>query len=1025
MKTIQRTAALLLLAATPSSGQSIQQTNLPPPTPYQVVNRNANTRTWERTVYELSSSGAVVGKPHRYVECASGLEFQSNGVWTDAIEKFQFLPGNAGAAATNGQHQAFCPADLAQGVIELVTPEGIHLKNRPIGLSYFDGTDSVMFASLSTNPVIGELLPSGNQVLYTNIFAPDSVNGDLLVTYHLSGTECDLILRSKLPDPAFWNMQSDSIQTRVQLLWEFFDAPAPKMVSSFTNTADGLVNSILGFDATLMMPGKTFAVGDLGAAAQADVYKTWYQNLEGHTILCEELPYVRIKPQLDGLAALDRSASDHLMATAARRRGISGRKPPPSKRTASLSSPPKMRLAKADVGREPGLGWAYTTLSGLETNYTFQADMTYCISSALNLWGTNTWEGNSVLKFASNASIVVIPGTPAPQVNFLTRSYRPAVFTAVADNSLGEQFGAGPLTAAYANPALNLPNQTAALGYARFAYAQLAISLGGSTLTASNIQVINCQKGVAVGGSTFMLRNALFRNVATNFTTGLGITIDCQNVTFANSAYLETVGSNNYVTLISTNSIFANVTNLYDNTPTGLVLDGDYNGFYQTTNFGSHTVTNSFYPFQTVGGSMAYLADGCLFRNAGTTNISTNLLADLQLKTTFPPIVYSNVQFYAAMTLGAQAQRDTDSQPDLGWHADPLDYCFGGCDAYANITFLQGTAVGWFRTTNGWYHAGQGIHLDNQKIATFSGTAQAPCYWVRCNVVQEGGTGLWDGGHGPGGITGWADQNYGNASQSPEVHLQFTHCSQMAGEEGNDFRDDSGYLIVRATHSEFWSGDYGGYVNAGYFTNCLMDRFGCGNGEGHPGDAFAFQNCTWHGGAIGINTTNHIPVWIHDCSFDSTSFSTLSSSGITADFNYNAFLTNDLPGGEAQHYDVTNFNWQTSWFGNYYLPTNSPLTNFSSITAASVGLYHFTTQTNQVPEGSKLVAQVDCGYHYVATDSQGNPLDLDNYWDGVPDYLLDANGNGQVDSGEIDWQHSNDPGLKVWITEPKSAGGIP
>ena len=44
---------------------------------------------------------------------------------------------------------------------------------------------------------------------------------------------------------------------------------------------------------------------------------------------------------------------------------------------------------------------------------------------------------------------------------------------------------------------------------------------------------------------------------------------------------------------------------------------------------------------------------------------------------------------------------------------------------------------------------------------------------------------------------------------------------------------------------------------------------------------------------------------------------------------------------------------------------------------------------------------VDIGFHYVATDANGNPLDTNG--DGIPDYIKDANGNGSVDNGETSW----------------------
>ena len=62
----------------------------------------------------------------------------------------------------------------------------------------------------------------------------------------------------------------------------------------------------------------------------------------------------------------------------------------------------------------------------------------------------------------------------------------------------------------------------------------------------------------------------------------------------------------------------------------------------------------------------------------------------------------------------------------------------------------------------------------------------------------------------------------------------------------------------------------------------------------------------------------------------------------------------------------------SGWLGNFYLPTNSPLINASALSAADLGLFHFTTQTNQTKEGSTLL---DIGYHYVAVDSNGKPID--------------------------------------------------
>lgn len=91
-----------------------------------------------------------------------------------------------------------------------------------------------------------------------------------------------------------------------------------------------------------------------------------------------------------------------------------------------------------------------------------------------------------------------------------------------------------------------------------------------------------------------------------------------------------------------------------------------------------------------------------------------------------------------------------------------------------------------------------------------------------------------------------------------------------------------------------------------------------------------------------------------------------------------------------------------------------------STNASLLGLYQYTTQTNQTKEGTNIVT---IGYHYVAADTNGLPDDTTGT--GIADYLKDANGNGLVDSGEINWTNAADIGLTVIITRPVNNSAIP
>ncbi|HZQ46845.1 MAG TPA: hypothetical protein VFC07_07540, partial [Verrucomicrobiae bacterium] len=85
-----------------------------------------NSRTWEWTNYQTSSTGQIPEK-HSYVELATGMHYLKDGKWVESKEQIHLLPDGS-AAATEGQYQVYFPPNLYSGAIELVTPDGLHLK---------------------------------------------------------------------------------------------------------------------------------------------------------------------------------------------------------------------------------------------------------------------------------------------------------------------------------------------------------------------------------------------------------------------------------------------------------------------------------------------------------------------------------------------------------------------------------------------------------------------------------------------------------------------------------------------------------------------------------------------------------------------------------------------------------------------------------------------------------------------------------------------------------------------------------
>jgi hypothetical protein len=562
-------------------------------------------------------------------------------------------------------------------------------------------------------------------------------------------------------------------------------------------------------------------------------------------------------------------------------------------------------------------------------------------------------------------------------------------FSAKDDNTVGDTVSTGNLTGYYASGALVFMSPPATISNFRISYAQDAIVLfyhnGAVCPVFNDGQLVNCQNGfyrVFMDSGNIATRNMLFANVQAGFNAVWNSTVDAQNTTFSGCGVLTTYLG--YGGLSLENCILANVAaRAYYIDPTAY-LSGANNGFYHSTPFGTPIFTAPANPFQTAGGGHYYLADNT-FRGKGTTaGISPSLLADLATKTTYPPIVYSDETISVDSTFDPRAWRDTSSSPDLGYHYDPIDYFFGGVTAQSSVTFTAGTAVGWFELP-GSGGPGYGIALKNGIFATFNGTATSPCVFARYDTVQEGGNGLWKDKGWLGGIENGDSYDQNNPAV---LTATFTHFSHLAGDP-NHFRDGTGNqpIVVQAKNCEFYGGAVGYNILAGY-TNCLFYRagFGISNSLAYPYQKYI--NCTFYGGSLNFgHSEGGAPYWysyIHDCAFDGTTFSIgdpFGSNTNYADYSYNAFNSGAAqpPTEGANTVTVTGgFNWQTNRFGNYYLPSNSSLIDAGDRTADRVGLYYFTTQTNQVPEG---FSTVDIGYHYPVDNTDSDADGLPDWWE--------------------------------------------
>jgi len=120
--------------------------------------------------------------------------------------------------------------------------------------------------------------------------------------------------------------------------------------------------------------------------------------------------------------------------------------------------------------------------------------------------------------------------------------------------------------------------------------------------------------------------------------------------------------------------------------------------------------------YQTVGAGSYYLADNSTNRSAGTTNIDPALLADLRQKTTYPPIVLFQRNYFSQLQLESPSLAGHKRRTGLGYHYDPLDYCWNHLNlSNATLTLTNGVAIGVCGTF--WTGIAEWSHLDQPGYA--------------------------------------------------------------------------------------------------------------------------------------------------------------------------------------------------------------------------------------------------------------------------------------------------------------------
>ncbi len=961
-------------------------------------------RVWQRSLLYTNDAGIVTTNCQSDTEIGTGICYLSNGEYVDSVEQVEPVAG--GAQAIQGRHQVQWALNAntpggAGGAVSVTTADTKQLSSTSFCLVYFDTASGSNAAIGQLKDCIGSVVPP-NQVVYADAFS--NVTADIWYTYTKAGLTQDILVRSSLPPPDAFGLADES---SVLEIWsEFFNSPEPE-ATTVTN-GNMTDTQILDFGDMKMGVGRAFFLnGQEGPVPAGLVTKQWI-HVNNRTFLIEAIGYSTLSNLIQQFPL---HASN--LKTG---RGSLGRMalldPPPARRAIATRSGKPMKLAKVET-KGPRLDIDYVLLSS--TNIlTLQGDQTYLVTSLVNVTGTVYIEGGTVVKYTNSGAGMIT----ATNIVCQTAPFSPGVFTSMNDNSVGTVISNSTGAPSRGSATyLNISSQgVAVFRNLRCSYAGTAISglsgtnfVGSQSITNWDCQFVNCGTVVAVanapvagpigggGGPDALIApkfpiyvyNALFSRCGYGLynspSTEQALAISAVNVT-ADQVGTFQYGSGN--SCAATNSLFTSVTNQSGVTFASCYTNASSNGVYQAVGAGSY-----------------YLATNSTNRAVGTSSIDPALLADLQARTTYPPVVVAAGALTNNTNFSQQALRNTGT-PDRGFHYFPIDYAVAMAVSDATVTVLPGTVLAG-------YGSNYGVWLYTNAVFNSAGTATSPNYIVRYNTVQEQSNTNWES-------TNWLSSVVTPMQvDSSSANFTFTDGSVLGADgqlEGLGFPCPA----VELQNCQFYNGTISASGPPLYVTNCLFRRVNStvyDPSSGNVSETF-YNNLFWKG-EMAVTHDNSGEFTFRDNLFDQTAVTLNLTRGKQIDVcSNNAYVTTNngvlLPTNGAVF--LTNSPaFQTGALGVYYYPTNlTNLIHAGSRSAPAAGLYHYTVTTNNVIEGANTVS---VGFHYVAVGTNGLPLVSNT--NGVPDYLADANGNGIVDAGEIPWTNTVDI-----VTQPLSATNI-
>src|SRR5438093_2671218 len=516
-RSVQRVVVLAMLGTLNLYGQLVPASKLAFHTP-MLVETGPHQRVWQMEVTDrIGGTTHRLETERRVVEMATGMNYWDGRQWVPSDPSFEVATDAFGAERL--QYKVHLKANLnVVGAVTVTTRDGITLRSTPVGIGLYD-------AASGRSAVIGAItdcagvLVSSNEVVYENAFS--GVCADVIYRIDRGSFEQDVLITGRL-DPSDYGFPTNT--TRLQIFTEFYQTPQPdrfrrpirveqrRAIRDLRVRAD-LEDEVLGFGEFVLATGRASLAATSSNDSAAAVAKE-FTTIRGRTFLIESVESGSVLGKLKLLAECSsqtawvpktRDASQGVVGYASLtepagielselRQGRSavlrplpavlaepergGLKSALLNSMAVLPEPPSARqakvagdrtatqTAKAAANRRAGVVIDYiATIGGTVSGTTvFQGDTTYFISGPVYCNGSTTIEGGAVFKYpnstGANPTTTYIKLNTSPICK--TSSYRPAIFTAADDDTIGEVVTAqswashtgNPQGKYYANPAL-------------------------------------------------------------------------------------------------------------------------------------------------------------------------------------------------------------------------------------------------------------------------------------------------------------------------------------------------------------------------------------------------------------------------------------------------------------------------------------------------------------------------------------------------------------------------------------------